>query len=150
MPRRTGRGLYLKRLRDAAFAQGLCYECTARPVLFGRRRCEGCNEKNRARLRAKFSAGECRGLCGAQAVPGRSRCDVCREKQREYMRQRRIAAGKKPRQPKTLSTSALPSMSPHLPVSTDGPGKGDSARSAEVDLSQRRAIIAALAARRAA
>lgn len=145
MPRRTGRGAYLKTLRDAAFAQGLCYECTARPVVFGRRRCEGCNDRNRARLAAKFAAGECRGLCGSQAAPGRSRCDACRDKHREYMRQRRIAAGKTPRGPrsKPVSTSTVPPTQEILPAPVV-------CTPVEVDLSKRKAVIAALVRRRAA
>lgn len=131
---RIGRGSYLKTLREAAFAQGLCYECAGRPVVFGRRRCDPCNEKNRARLAAKFEAGQCRGLCGKQRPADRARCDDCRARHREYMRQRRIAAGKTPRPPRVKATVSPTSVAPpvFLRAPVDGQRKGDSARPAEV------------------
>jgi len=150
---RHGRGAYLQTLREAAFAQGLCYECTSLPVIFGKRRCEHCLKRHRDRLTAKFAAGECAGLCGRQRTNGRSRCESCLERHREYQRNRRRAAGVEPRmlkapgtprvRRKPLSTSAVPIAPPISPALSDPPP-------AEVDLSKRRAVIAALAARRAA
>lgn len=153
---RHGKGAYLKALREAAFAQGLCYECTCRPFVVGKRRCEHCCAKNRIRLEATFAAGACTSLCGRPRDPGFTRCSSCREKHRLYMEARRRAAGIAPRvlrepgAPRPPRRRRIVSSTSQAPTALPTPPAPSDPRPVEVDLSTRRAVIAALAARRAA
>lgn len=161
---RPDQAAYLRARRVSAFADGRCYECCLRPRLPDKRRCAVCTDRNLER-RTDIGVGQkCRGLCGQPSAPGRARCDACLARHREYMatrrrdagiepratapRPRRIMTPRGPRKP-TIQTSAVP-PAPPFPARADGPPKVDSGPPAEVDLSTRRAVIAALAVRRAA
>lgn len=143
-----GWGAYVRTRRQGFVANKKCYECGLRPPKEGRRRCQECADRHVEYREAAINSGQCRELCGQQRADGYSRCNDCLDR---HARKQRAARGqdvnapivRRPaRRKQPLSTSqdpqALPTPAPVVPSPV------------EVDLSERRRAIAALAARRVA
>lgn len=139
---------------EAAAQDGLCLNCMRQPRKLDRRKCQGCIDWHKQYRVDRIAGGKCRDLCGRDANEGRTRCIECLDRHARKARAKRgqpvdapiVRRAPRRDQPSTSIDLGCAINEPQM----DGPRKGDSAHPAEVDLSQRKAIIAALATRRAA
>lgn len=139
---------YHRARREMAVRDGRCYNCMTLPMKPGRRMCQGCIDWHKQYRIDRIAGGKCRDLCGRDADEGRTRCIECLDRHARKARAKRgkpvdapIVRRAPRRQP--VPTSAAPSTREIVHAPAVHPA-------AEVDHSQRKAIIAALAARRAA
>jgi hypothetical protein len=80
---RANNAEYLRELRAAAAAKGLCYVCRCRPRKLGRKSCQDCLDRvyaAKAGNRAKWQKQGLCVLCGQKRAAGVVHCSRCRDR----------------------------------------------------------------------